>query len=137
MNRPVADSGGPRVFEDQRGRLVPMEFGDLNFTPQRVFVVVGPAGPATRGGHDAGCRQRMVLVSGSAILRLSSRRSGHRTHELREPGERVLIEPDEFVSYDLMGLASTVLVLAEERFQSRTPTEGVTGATRIDPRPNS
>ena len=126
MSHPVAEAGDSKVlraFDDPRGRLVPIDFGELPFAPQRVFVVVGPAGPATRGGHVAGCRQCMVLVSGSAVLRLRSRRSGDRTHELREPGEMALIEPDDFVSYDLLDTGATVLVLADEPFRGRTDTK--------------
>ena len=127
MSRLVAETGNPRVlrsFDDPRGRLVPIDFGELPFAPNRVFVVVGPAGPAKRGGHDAGCRQCMVLVSGSAVLRLRSQRSGARTFELCEPGEMALIEPDDFVSYDLLDTGAIVLVLADEPYRGRTDPEG-------------
>jgi hypothetical protein len=62
----------------------------------------------------------MVLVTGSAVLRLRSRRSGARIYELREPGEMALIEPDDFVSYELSDSGATILVLADEPFRSRT-----------------
>lgn len=98
---------------------MPVEFDSLPFVPQRVFVVVGPEGGATRGEHGAGCRQCMVLVSGVVSMRLSSTRGGNRRYELREPGTMVLIEPDEYVSYDLRGDGCTVIVLADESFRPR------------------
>ena len=66
----------------------------------------------------------MVLVSGTVVLRLRSPRSGDRHHELCDAGTKVLIEPDDFVSYDLVGAGTTVIVLAEEPFQSRPTGQG-------------
>ena len=35
-------TGHVPVFDDERGRLVPVEFNGLPFTPRRVFAVGGP-----------------------------------------------------------------------------------------------
>ena len=57
------------VYDDERGRLLPLDLADLPFAPRRVFVVTGPPQGATRGGHAVPCRELVVLVTGAATVR--------------------------------------------------------------------
>lgn len=100
-----------RTYVDGRGMLLPIELDDLPFVPVRLFVVVGPADGATRGGHDVPCRQLLVLLSGRAEVRYDGD-----TTELAEPGATLLMGPGGHVDYDLAPGGSTVLVLADAAY---------------------
>jgi hypothetical protein len=108
------------VFDDERGRLIPIEFAQLPFVPQRCFVVTAPGRAADRGGHRAGCRQVLLLLNGSVQIRLKSD-DDVTEHRLANPGASVLIEADTFIDYRLETPDTQVLVLAEEPYLARTP----------------
>jgi hypothetical protein len=107
------------VFDDPRGRLVPVEFDGLPFTPERVFVVVAPEEGATRGDHGVPCRELLVLVTGTARVVLTTRRGDDppevAEHHLGRPGEACLIEPGADVVYHLTP-GATVVVLADQAY---------------------
>lgn len=107
------------VFEDERGRLFPFEFGALPFNPARCFVVTAPGAPTERGGHRADCNQALFLLRGAVTVRLTR---GDRVDEQRlaEPGSGALIAPTEFVTYRLETADTAVLVLADQPFVART-----------------
>jgi len=100
------------VFDDDRGRLIPLDLDDLPFAPRRVFVVTGPLEGATRGGHPVPCRELVVLVSGAATVRC-----GGTTTLLAAPGEQLLLEPGGEMDYDLAPGGSTILVLADAPYE--------------------
>ena len=104
------------VFDDDRGRLVPVDLADLPFVPRRVFVVTGPPEGATRGGHVVPCRELVVLVSGTATLRHDGA-----TTTLAAAGERLLLEPGGEMDYDLAPGGSTILVLADAPYERDLP----------------
>lgn len=107
------------VFDEVRGRLVPVEFDRVPFSPQRVFTVVAPEGGATRGDHEVPCRELFVLVTGTARVVLTTRLDGAAAevveHHLIRAGEACLLEPGTDVVYHLTG-GSTVVVLAERAY---------------------
>lgn len=105
-------SGPFPLFVDGRGMLLPVEFGDLPFVPARLFLVVGPAEGATRGGHETSCHELMVLVSGSVEVRYDGA-----TTTLSRPGDWLELPTGGRVDYTLAPGGSTVAVLADQPFE--------------------
>lgn len=107
------------VFDEVRGRLVPVEFERVPFVPRRLFTVVAPEAGATRGDHGVPCRELLVLVTGTARVVLTTRLDGAAPevveHHLTRAGEACLLEPGTDVVYHLTG-GSTVVVLAEKAY---------------------
>jgi hypothetical protein len=101
-------SGWLPSFTDERGRLLPLEFGALPFVPVRLFVVTGPEGGARRGGHLVPCRELLVLLTGAVTVEYAGE-----TTRLAEAGRWLLLEPGERVDYDLAPGGSTIAVLAD------------------------
>lgn len=106
------------VFTDERGRLIAIEFGDLPFQPRRCFVVTAPGRQAERGGHEAECREVIVLLRGSVRMQLVH--GGDVTEcRLTEPGSTALIDLHDRVDYQLESADAEILVLAEHPFRTR------------------
>jgi hypothetical protein len=103
------------VFDDERGRLVPVEFDGLPFTPRRVFAVVAPPGGATRGEHLVTCRELVVLLTGTAEVQVTGPGGATTGHPLDTAGSTLLLEVGEWVVYRLSDAAS-VLVLADAEY---------------------
>ena len=79
-------------FEDERGLLSPIDFGDHGFHVVRAFVVLGRPG-AVRGGHGhRRGRQILMLVSGRIDVELRWRGSLERL-QLDPLNRALLIEP--------------------------------------------
>lgn len=106
------------VFDDDRGRLIPVDFRTLPFAPQRCFFVAAPGRATERGGHRADCRQVLVLLRGAVTVRLSTAEAVTE-HRLDKPGAGALIEPAQFVDYVLETPDSEVLVLADQAYAAR------------------
>jgi hypothetical protein len=106
------------VFDDDRGRLIPVDFRTLPFAPQRCFFVAAPGRATARGGHRADCRQVLVLLRGAVTVRLSTD-DGTTEHRLEKPGAGTLIEPTQFVNYVLETPDAEVLVLADQPYAAR------------------
>ncbi len=117
-----AEVGSGAAYDDERGRLVPVELAEVPFVPARVFVVVATTGAVTRGGHAADCTELLVLVEGSASVTLTHVEGAPREHRLRAPGDRLLVAEGTHVEYTLDRPGSTVLVLADRPYA--TPAEG-------------
>ena len=113
---PEVESGP--AYDDHRGRLVPVEFAGLPFVPVRAFVVAATTGTATRGGHLADCRELIVLVAGTVVVTLTAVGRPPVEHDLCLPGDRLLVEPDQVVRYELGDREAVVLVLADRPFGS-------------------
>ena len=112
------------AYDDERGRLVPVEFGDVPFDPRRCFVVAATEGRAHRGGHRAECQELMVLVTGCVTVSLSSTGRPTQQHELARAGDRILIEPEDLVDYVLGSHDAMLLVLADRPFRAAAGSEG-------------
>ena len=112
------------VHDDDRGRLVPVEFDGLPFRVRRAFVVMAMSGAARRGGHRADCVELMVLVSGTVTVTLTEAGGTPVDHALRRPGDRLLIEAHVMVDYVLETGGSSVLVLADRPFGVRYDPSG-------------
>lgn len=103
------------IHDDDRGRLVPIEFADLPFAPRRVFHVRGNEERRSRGDHAVPCDELVVLLTGSATFRTTGP-DGERVTRLDVPGTALRLRPGDDVSYVLDGAESTVIVFASEPY---------------------
>ncbi len=113
------------VFTDPRGRLLPVEFADLDIDVQRAFVVTGTPEGSTRGGHVVDCSELLILLKGAAVVRLSGDPAGQPEQEFRleRVGESRLLKTGWHVEYDLAPGESSLLVLASDPYVPRSPSE--------------
>lgn len=81
-----------KAYEDDRGTLIPIEFGNYHFTTVRAFLVTAGHG-SVRGGHaHANCRQILMRVSGE--IEIEARYCGATERlTLNQANRAVLIEP--------------------------------------------
>jgi hypothetical protein len=107
------------VHRDDRGELLVVEGDELDFPVRRLFTVVGREGGGPRGGHRATCTELLVLVCGSATVRLGRLGGTAEVHVLEKPGDSVTIASGDHVDYQLDGPRSVVAVLCDEPY--RTP----------------
>ena len=107
------------VHRDPRGELVVVEGEDVGFAVRRVFTVSGLDGGGTRGGHLAGCTELLVLVTGSAAIRVRRAGETERSWLLDAPGQSVTIREKDHVEYDLGGAGSVLLVLCDAPYEAR------------------
>lgn len=107
------------VHTDARGRLMVVEGADVGFDVRRVFTVTGVDGGGPRGGHDADCTELLVLVAGTACVRLRREGTTTREHVLGEAGESVTVRVGDHVDYDLGGAGSVLLVLCDAPYRDR------------------
>lgn len=108
------------AHRDERGLLVAIDEGALDFIPRRVFVVSDVPDGAVRGEHLVPCRQAMVLTGGTAEVELRDAAGRTERVPLRDPGDGVLLEPGEYVRYRVAP-GGTVVVFAAEPYRPRDP----------------
>lgn len=104
---------------DERGRLLAVEWTDLDYTPARVFSVTDVPAGAVRGDHVATCRETVVLVSGQADVAAGPSAERLSSAALAEPGDAVELDAGEYVRYTLSGPTATIIVLASEGYVGR------------------
>jgi dTDP-4-dehydrorhamnose 3,5-epimerase-like enzyme len=106
-----------KAYEDDRGSLIPIEFGDYDFTAVRAFLVAARPG-SVRGGHaHANCRQILMLVSGEIEVET---RYGDTTERLTlNPAQRaVLIEPPVWSQQTYHGEQPAMIVFCDKPYDS-------------------
>jgi dTDP-4-dehydrorhamnose 3,5-epimerase-like enzyme len=104
------------VHADSRGVLVPFEFADLSFVPQRVFVVSGVPPKTTRGGHaHRSARQLLYCPAGSIVVDV---RTGDSTETvlLDDNARALLVEPGVWSSQTFETAESVLVVLSSEPY---------------------
>jgi hypothetical protein len=106
------------TFADERGTLIAAELGDVPFEVTRLFVVRGPEGGASRGGHFVDGTEHIVLLRGTVTLTLGE--NADQAIELTEPGSRVHLEVGTYLSYVLHSADSEILVLCDRPFAARS-----------------
>ena len=102
---------------DARGRLMPLDFSELPFRPERVFAVTGVPGGTRRGGH--GHREQhhfMTCLSGSIRVELRAPRADVATVTLR-PGDGLLVEPGVWAAQTYEEPDSVLMVLASGPYE--------------------
>lgn len=105
------------VVRESDAELLAIEFSGLPFVVRRVFVVTRTGAMRSRGNHYAGGHQKLVLISGKVNVHLKKADSSLREYQLVEVGSSTLIEPDDFVTYELLEDDSQILVLADESYE--------------------
>jgi dTDP-4-dehydrorhamnose 3,5-epimerase-like enzyme len=103
--------------EDSRGSLLPLEFSELPFVPQRAFVTRVCAAGVTRGGHaHKRCRQILICLSGAIDVELihAGRTASVR---LETPEQALLIEPPVLSRQNLAQANGQLLALMSEPYE--------------------
>jgi dTDP-4-dehydrorhamnose 3,5-epimerase-like enzyme len=105
------------AYEDDRGCLIPIEFGDYDFTAVRAFLVTATPG-SVRGGHaHANCRQILMLVSGE--IEIEARYGGTTERLTLNPAHRaVLIEPPVWSQQTYRGEQAAMIVFCDTPYDS-------------------
>jgi UDP-2-acetamido-3-amino-2,3-dideoxy-glucuronate N-acetyltransferase len=103
---------------DPRGVLVPHEFADLPFRPQRVFVVTGAPPGTTRGGHaHRTAWQLLHCPSGSVAVEVRAEDTGAAV-TLDRPERALVIEPGVWSRQTFETPAAVLLVLSSEPYDA-------------------
>ena len=114
-------SAEPDVFPvhtDARGTLLAVEGADVGFPVQRVFTVQGNAERLPRGGHEARCRELLVLVRGR-VTGCVRGQGGDVVFDLATVGESFQVRPTDFIDYSL-DADSVLLVLCDQPYEERS-----------------
>lgn len=103
---------------DARGVLLPFDFADLPFVPQRLFVVTGVPAGGVRGRHaHRDSWQLMACLAGHVDV-LARYRDESLTVRLDAPGQAILIGPQVWSQQTYHSPDSALLVLASEPYPS-------------------
>ncbi len=104
------------VHADSRGVLVPFEFDDLPFTPQRVFVISGVPPNTTRGGHaHRSAWQLLYCPAGTIVVDVRTDESTT-TLTMDHRGRGLLVEPGVWSSQTFETAESVLVVLSSEPY---------------------
>ena len=80
-----------KTFQDNRGSLLPLEFKDCPFKPERIFFVHGVPRYMRRGCHaHYKTRQFLVCITGRIMVGLHN--GNDLKEKILEPGDAILIE---------------------------------------------
>jgi hypothetical protein len=63
-----------KINGDSRGKLLPIEFSRLPFTPQRIFITFGVPNGETRGKHASRTNRQILFCTGGRIHASFTRR---------------------------------------------------------------
>ncbi|NND67013.1 MAG: FdtA/QdtA family cupin domain-containing protein [Halioglobus sp.] len=100
---------------DERGKLVPIEFGALDFDPVHAFVVTGNDG-AVRGGHAHRSGSQLLLRISGTIEVSMALGSDSATVQLDEVRNALLINSPVWSSQTYHGSEPAILVLSSTLF---------------------
>jgi hypothetical protein len=101
---------------DSRGSLLPLEFAELPFQPERAFVTRVSEAGTQRGGHaHKDCRQLLLSLAGEIDVELAH---GGRTARVRLDalGRGMLIEPTVWSRLTFATADAQLLVLADRPY---------------------
>jgi hypothetical protein len=105
------------VFDDERGRVVPVEHAaaGLPFVPRRSFVICNVPRGQRRAEHVMTCDEVLVLVSGS--LAVVVREDGRETrYALDAPGAALHVPEGLWVGLRDFARGTVLLVLAAQPY---------------------
>jgi len=98
------------------GSLLPINFSDIPFSPQRVFIVQDVPPDTTRGTHaHRHCEQYLLLLSGEIHVRMLDGRTETLTI-LDKPGAGVLLPAMIWGSQTYVHSRSRLLVFASQEY---------------------
>lgn len=103
-------------FNDQRGSLLPLEWGALPFEPRRIFTVSGVPPGTVRGCHGhRTCAQLLIAIAGEIEVRLVQG-SERRTIVLTPDSPALLVPAGIWFSETYASEGAVLLVLASEPY---------------------
>lgn len=133
QDRKVWFSGSARLVElrrhdDERGSLLPIEFDQLPFVPQRLFTVSGMPAGTMRGGHAHRDGQQLLLcLQGRVEIHLRLRADeAHVT--LLPKGSGLLIGPMIWCQQTYVCDGTVLLVMSSEPYDPNSYIEHWNGA---------
>lgn len=98
------------------GSLVPFEFSELPFAPQRLFTISQVPTGVTRGSHaHRVCHQLLVAVQGSVSLSYESRQVKGRI-ELDKPDQGLWVRPEVWLELTSFSEDAVLIVFASEPY---------------------
>ncbi len=104
------------VHADSRGVLVPFEFDDVPFRPQRVFVISGVPPNTTRGGHaHRSVWQLLYCPAGTVAVAVRTGES-IATVLLDRHESALLVEPGVWTSQTFETAESVLVVFSSEPY---------------------
>jgi hypothetical protein len=104
------------TFQDANASLLAVEFGDIPFAVHRAFVVTREGEKVTRGNHFAGGFQKIILLTGEVDVHLKKEDGAIRDFHCVNVGDSILVEPDDYITYELLTSGSQILVLADQTY---------------------
>ena len=104
------------VHADFRGALVPFEFDDLPFDPQRVFVISGVPRGTTRGEHAHRSAQQLLYCPAGTVTVDVRTREATATMRLEHHDRALHVEPGVWTSQTFELAESVLVVFSSERY---------------------
>lgn len=100
-----------RSFSEGEGTLVPLEYGDLSFEPQRDFIIADvPNTDVVRGSHaHRACHQLFRCLAGRIVISVRKPGEGFKDFVLRPYKEALWVPPLRWV--EITGLQPTDALL--------------------------
>jgi UDP-2-acetamido-3-amino-2,3-dideoxy-glucuronate N-acetyltransferase len=109
-----------RVFDDERGRVLPVEHlsPQLPFVPVRTFVICNVPAGKSRAEHTLTCDQVLVAATGSVnvIVKVDG---GETRHVLDTPGAALHIPEGAWIALNQFSRDAVLIVLAAKPYQPR------------------
>jgi hypothetical protein len=115
MTSPRIDTSTSFVKEAD-ANLLAVEFSEVDFEVNRIFVVTREGDKRTRGNHVAGGFQKLVLLAGEVDVHLKKTSGEIEDFHFTEIGSSIEIEPTDYVTYELLEVGSQILVLANQSY---------------------
>lgn len=105
---------------DERGVLLPLEFDEMPFEPQRSFVIHGDSAGTVRGEHSHATGQLLLLCVAGAIDVLMRARGEEVTVQLHPHGDALLLGPGIWSRETYLEPRSILLAFASEPYDPLT-----------------
>jgi dTDP-4-dehydrorhamnose 3,5-epimerase-like enzyme len=100
---------------ENNGTLVPIEFKQLPFTPQRVFYVTNVPQYDIRGEHaHYECMQVVICISGKILVSLFDGFNTH--HTMLMPGQSIFVDKLIWDQYQFMEEECVLLVICSNEY---------------------
>lgn len=107
-----------KIFEDERGVLVPINFSELPFIPKRIFYIYNIPKNTWRGGH-AHYNTRQILICLQGKIRVKLEKSDSCNEFILEKNEWCLIENLVWDSQEFLTDDSVAIVLCSTEYDKK------------------
>lgn len=105
-----------KIFNEDRGTLVPVEFADVPFVPKRLFFIKGVPQGTVRGEHGHfKCKQYYICIKGLVLVEMYTGPSEFEVVILR-PGQAILVPEMVWTSEEFCTGHEVLLVLCSEEY---------------------